>query len=327
MPRVRRQVAGQLFRRGREQVCVLRCGRDEFRVPERSAQRGDVLRRRAAAAAENGHTGIEHRLHERREFLRRAVVHSLAADGNGHAGVGLCDQRYAGVFPQAAQLHEHLLRPGRAVEPESVDAHALQHGQRGGHVRARETPAALVAREGHEDRLVAHAAHGQYGGARVRERHHRLNDIQIDTGRFESGRLLGVDIDQILERCLTKRSEKQTRRREIARDPRLPVRRLTRERGEAAIIVGCLVEDAAFLELLPVGAEGRRVEYLASGSDIAALDVHNDVRVLERPLLSAHIAGVAVLLQFGAGRAVEDEGETDFHVVTSVKCYGCGKVR
>ena len=30
-------------------------------------------------------------------------------------------------------------------------------------------------------------------------------------------------------------------------------------------------------------------------------------------LLGAHIAGVAVLLQFGAGRAVEDEGETDLH--------------
>ena len=290
---------------------MLRCGRDEFRVPERSAQRGDVLRRRAAAAAENGYARCQHRLYKCREFLRRAVVHGLAADGNGHAGVGLCDQRYAGIFPQTAQLHEHLLRAGRAVEPEGVDAHALQHGQCGGHVRARETPAALVAREGHEDRLVAHAAHGQYGGACIRERHHRFDDIQIDAGRLEPGRLFGINIDQILERRLAERSKKQARWRKIARDPRPAVRRFARERGKAAVIVCRLVEDAAFLELLPVGTEGRRVEHLASG--VAALDADNDVRVFERPLLGAHIAGVAVLLQFGAGRAVEDEGETDFH--------------
>ena len=306
---------------------MLRRRRDEFRVFQGVPQRGDVLRRRAAAAAENSHTGIEHRLHERREFLRRAVVHGLAADGNGHAGVGLCDQRYAGVFPQAAQLHEHLLRPGRAVEPESVDAHALQHGQRGGHIRAREAPAALVAREGHKDRFVAHAAHGQHGGACIRERHHRLDDIQIDAGRLEPGRLFGINIDQILERRLAERSKKQASWRKIARDPRPAVRRFARERGKAAVIICRLVEDAAFLELLPVGTEGRRVEHLASGGNVAALDADNDVRVFERPLLGAHIAGVAVLLQFGAGRAVEDEGETDFHVVTSVKCYGCGNDR
>lgn len=142
--------------------------------------------------------------------------------------------------------------------------------------------------------------------------------IQIDAGRFESGRLLGVDIDQILERRLAERSKKQARWRKISRDPRPAVRRFARERGEAAIIVGCLVEDAALFEFLAVGTEGRRVEHLASGGNVAALDADNDVRVFERPLLGAHIAGVAVLLQFGAGRAVEDEGETDFHVVTSV---------
>ena len=306
---------------------MLRRGRDEFRVFQGVPQRGDVLRRRAAAAAENGHAGREHRLYERREFLRRAVVHGLAADGDGHAGVGLRDQRHAGVFPQAAQLHEHLLRPGRAVETERADAHALQHGQRGGHVRAREAPAVLVAREGHEDRLVAHAAHGQHGGACVRERHHRLDDEQINAGRLEPGRLLGVDVDQILERRLAERGEKQACRRKIARDPRLAVRCLARERGKAAVIVCRLIENAALFELLPVGAEGRRVEHLTAGGDIAALDVHNDVRVRERPLLGAHIAGVAVLLQFGAGRTVQDEGKTDLHIVTSVKCYGCGNDR
>jgi len=35
--------------------------------------------------------------------------------------------------------------------------------------------------------------------------------------------------------------------------------------------------------------------------------------VLERPLLGAHITAVAALLQFGAGRTVEDEGKTDLH--------------
>ena len=167
----------------------------------------------------------------------------------------------------------------------------------------------------------------QHGGACVRERHHRLDDVQIDAGRLKPGRLLGVDVDQILERRLAERGEKQARRRKIARDPRLAVRCLARERGKAAVIVCRLVENAALFELLPVGAEGRRVEHLTAGGDIAALDADNDVRVRERPLLGAHIAGVAVLLQFGAGRTVQDEGKTDLHIVTSVKGYGCGNDR
>ena len=274
---------------------MLRGGRDEFRVFQGVTQRGDVRRRRAAAAAEDGHAGFKHRGHKGREILRRAVIHGLAADGDGHAGVRLCDQRHAGIFPQAAQLHEHLLRPGRAVEPEGADAHALQHGQRGGHICSGEASAALVAGEGHEDGLVAHAAHGQHRSARVRERHHCLNDEQVDPGFLETGSLLGVDVDQILERCLAERGEKETRRREIARDPCPAVRRFARERGKAAVKIRRVVEDAALFELLAVCAEGRRVEHLASGGDIAALDLAHDVRMRERPLLGAHIAGVAVL--------------------------------
>ena len=57
--RVHRQIAGELFRRGGEQISVLRGGRDEFRVFQGVAQRFDVRRRRAAAAAEDKITAQE----------------------------------------------------------------------------------------------------------------------------------------------------------------------------------------------------------------------------------------------------------------------------
>ena len=88
---------------------------------------------------------------------------------------------------------------------------------------------------------------------------------------------------------------------------------LLREGGKAAVIFRRPVHDAALLELLAVGAEGRRIDDPAARVEIAALHLPDRLRVLKHPLLGAALARVAALLQLGAGCAVKNQGKTDFH--------------
>ena len=280
---------------------------------ERGAQGGDMCPVGAAAAAEDSDARLQHRGDAGGEFLRRAVIDRTAVDNLGHPGVRLGEQRHARVFAQALQQGEHLRGASRAVQPEGAHTHTLQHGERGGHVRPRQRAARRVTGEGDKDRLVTHAAHGEYGCARVGERHHRLDGVEVDPGLLKPRGLFGVDVYQLLEARLAERGEKQPRRGDVACDPCAARRGLLREGGKAAVIFRRPVHDAALLELLAVGAEGRRIDDPAARVEIAALHLPDRLRVLKHPLLGAALARVAALLQLGAGCAVKNQGKTDFH--------------
>ena len=75
------------------------------------------------------------------------------------------------------------------------------------------------------------------------------------------------------------------------------------------------VEDAALFELLAVAAERRRVEHIRAARHILALNFKDALGMLEHPLLGAHVAGEAALLELGAGRAVQNHGKLHFHRV------------
>ena len=271
----------------------------------------------AAAAAEHRHAGAQHVRDQGDKFLRCAVVDGFAVHDLRHSGVGLGDKRHAGVLAQTAQLGQHLLRPRRAVQTEGVDAHALQHHQRRRHIAAGDAAAVLIAGEGDKNRLVADAAHRQHRGAGVGQRHHSLDDEQIHTGAFQAGGLLGVDIHQLLEGHVAQRGEERAGGGDVSRPQRPAAGGLLRQGCQTAVIVLRAVEDAVLLQLAPVGAEGGGVQHLAAAVHIAALDVDDGLRVLQCPLLGAHIAGIAALLQLGAGGTVQYQGKMKLHILTS----------
>ncbi len=171
---------------------------------------------------------------------RRAVVHGLSVDDLGHASVRLCDERDTRVTAQPLELEQHLVRP---VEQLSSDA--LHHGQRRGHVRARQAPAALVAGEGDKDRLVAHTAHCEHCCACVGQGHHRLYHEEVDPRLLKPRGLLGVYIHKLLKCGVSERREEASCRRNVTRDPRAAVRRLPESEASSRFI--CAVRLKIFL--------------------------------------------------------------------------------
>ena len=308
------QQGGELLCGGGQQICVQRGGRRDGRAVQRTAQGSNMLRRGAAAAAEDHDAGGQHVRHQRGELLRRAVVHRLAVHDGGHAGVGLGDQGDAGVLPQAAELGQHLVRPRRAVETEGVDAHALQYQQGGGDVGAGDAAAILVAGKGDEDGLGGDAAHGQHGGTGVGQGHHGLNDVQVHTGGFQSGCLLGVGVHQLVEGGAAQRGQKQAGGRQVSGQQGLAVRGLTGQVRQTAVIGGGVLRYAVLRQLHGIAAEGGGVEHLAAGGHVIALDGQDAVRMGQHPLLRADVAGVAALLQLRTGGTVQNKGKTQFHM-------------
>ena len=302
--RVHGEIAHVLFGGGGEQVGVLGGGADKFRVFEGLCQGGNIVLVRAAAAAEDGRARLEHVGHPADKLLRGAVIGGLAVYGDGHSGVGLGDEGHPGIVPQAAQLFQHLFRAGGAVQAEGADPHALEHHQRGGHVGARQAAPALVAGEGDEDGPVADAADGQHGGPGVGQGHHGLHHEQVHPRLLQPGGLLGIDVHQLLKGGLPQRGQEQTRGGDVPGHPGPALHRLLRQGGQPPVILRRLVENAPLLQLLPVGPEGGGIHHLAARLDIAALNVLDAVRVVQHPLLGAHVALIAPLLQLGPGGTV-----------------------
>ena len=106
---------------------------------------------------------------------------------------------------QALELRQHLLGACRAVQSECAYAHTLHHGKRRDHVRTGEDLAALIAGKGHKDGLFTHAAHGQNRRTRVGQRHHRLDDVEVNARLLKARRLLGVNFDELFKRRVAKR--------------------------------------------------------------------------------------------------------------------------
>ncbi len=101
------------------------------------AQLGDVLGRRAAAAADERQPELAgERLVGVRQLLRGERVVGAVGGQLGQPGVRHAGQRDPRVRGQVAQVLAHLGRPGGAVQADQVDAERLQRGQRGADLAA-----------------------------------------------------------------------------------------------------------------------------------------------------------------------------------------------
>lgn len=59
---------------------------------------------------------------------------------------------------------------------------------------------ALIAGKGHKDGLLLHAADRQNRRTRIGQRHHRLNDVEVDARLLKARHLLGVNVDELFKR-------------------------------------------------------------------------------------------------------------------------------
>ena len=113
---------------------------------DRAEHRARVLRRRAAAAADEAHAALQHAAREHAEVLGVRDVQRAALDRGGQAGVRLRDHRLAAADHAGDDLIE-LRRPDAAVAADDIGARGDQAIRDLGGPEA--TVAAAVAVEHH----------------------------------------------------------------------------------------------------------------------------------------------------------------------------------
>ena len=118
--------------------------------------RGQVRRGRPAAAADGGDAELgDEPVEVVGELVRRQVVVHPAVDDRRQAGVRQAGDRDPAVGGEVAERLAHLGRAGRAVEPDDVDLHRVERGQRGRDLGARQHPAGQLDRHLHLQRHLA----------------------------------------------------------------------------------------------------------------------------------------------------------------------------
>ena len=132
---------------------VLRRIRPERQTADRRDRAPDMLRRGAAAAAHRLHAERGDLSHPSGKIRGSDVIHRppLVVRA-GKSGVGIHQNRHRGRLHQLLHDRNHLLRTESAVDPERIDAEALQHRDDRGHRAAREQLACAIVNRGHENR-------------------------------------------------------------------------------------------------------------------------------------------------------------------------------
>ena len=175
--------------------------------------RADVLRRRAAAAADDADAvaldELAQRLGQRAGLLRedRLAVRALMRD----AGVRDAVDRQRRVLAEEADRVAHVLGAGRAVEADDVDLQRLERRQRGADVGAQQHLAAVgQQRDGGLDRHAAaggleRLAHAEDRGLDLEDVLRGLDDQEVDAALEQAGGLLAEDLDELAEADLAER--------------------------------------------------------------------------------------------------------------------------
>ena len=147
-----------------------------------------------------------------RQFLRRQFVHGVPAYVLRQAGIGQHRNFLGGIQRQVADRVVHLLRTGRAVQPDRVHVEWFERGQRSADFRAQQHGSGFLQRDlhGHGQSLARfphgfeHADGGDLGLQQVLRRFDQKN---IDAAFDQRGGLLLVRRHHRVEADVTERRQ------------------------------------------------------------------------------------------------------------------------
>ena len=287
---------------------------------------GDVLGRRAAAAADDGHAEaldeLAQHLGQRLGLLGedRLAVGALQRQ----AGVGDAVHRHRAVLAEEADRVAHVLGAGRAVESERVDLQRLQGGQHGADVGAQQHLAAVgQQRDARLDRDRAPERLERLAGAEDRGLDLEdvlggLDDDEVGAALDEPARLLLEDGDELAEGDLAQRrvvgGGQVAGGADRPGDELVLADRLARDLGGALVDLERVLAQAPLLELQTRGLEAVGLHDLGARLDHRLVQRLDDVRAVQDQRLVALALQPAVvgrrqvvLLERRAHRAVEDD--------------------
>ena len=187
-------------------------------------KQSDVLRRRAAAAAENRRAFLRKALHVRVKFLRPHGVRGLAVHGNRQTGVRVDDNGQIRQRQHFIDKAFHLLRTEAAVDAHRVRTEALRQQQCRRDVAARQELSRAVKRKRYNDRQVTVFLCRKQRRLRFVGVAHRLDDYEIGVVPARDN-FLFKKLVRVIKRQITERLQKLAGGADVERHRRLAAAR------------------------------------------------------------------------------------------------------
>ena len=283
----------------------------EGQVAALADEGGDVLRRGAAAAAEELRAGFGDGPHAPGEVLRAEVEHRLPVHGARQASVRRGGDGEAGRGGQPLGYRQHLRRAEAAVEAQGVHAQALEQRGHGFGRAAGEQPGLFVVGRCGDYWKSAVLLCGEDGGLELVAVAHRLDDDEVGTGLGAVSHDLGEERDGVLEVKVAERLEELARGADVEGDPGA-VLTLAGPLGGFCNVYGGSYnflkrKFAARRVLEPVGAEGVGVYDVRTRVEVRAVQALYALRVQDVPGLRPFAGLEAHFLQASARAAVQEQ--------------------
>ena len=285
---------------------VLRRIRPERQTADRRDRAPDMLRRGAAAAAHRLHAERGDLSHPSGKIRGSDVIHCppLVVRA-GKSGVGIHQNRHRGRLHQLLHDRNHLLRTESAVDPERIDAEALQHRDDRGHRAAREQLACAIVNRGHENRQITVLLRRQNRCLRLIGIAHRLDEHQIRACCRADAHRLSEETHRLLKRQISHGREQLSRRADIQRDVRvLSARKRARFLCKADRRCHNLLQIIRIFQ--PVRAERIRIENITARLKIGRVNLPDVVRMRQVPGLRQFSSRKPFRLQQRSHAAVKE---------------------
>jgi hypothetical protein len=246
-------------------------------VLDRRGDRGDLERRRPAAAADQASPELAGVRRELGEVLRRGVgVDDATAAQAREPDVRQRGQRRAAVRAHRLERGQRGVQAGAVVRADGGQAQRAQTGRRVGTGHACERLGALVEGQRGDDREARDPAHSLDCGLELVQVVEGLDHEQVDPAAVEQGCLLCEQLGS-----LRRRDGQVAERADRPGDEDVPARhlaRLARQLHARAVDPLELLLEVELRQLAPVGTEGVRLDQVGPGADEARVQGHDALR-------------------------------------------------
>ena len=279
-----------------------------------------MLRRRAAASADDADVVHDEAPGVRRHVLRRAQVDVAPLDVARLSRVGLCRQPAAGDGGHALDRVEHRCRTDGTVDADHRRAALLELRRELLGRRAVERVAVLLGRHLRDDRDVRHAPHGIDRRADFVQIAERLEDEEIDAAVGKRLRLLAEIVARLVDAGLAPRLDADAERSDGAGDVRLLARSVPRDFRRLLVDRVQPIGEAERSELDAVRAERVGLDDVGARADVLLVHFSDQVRLRQVQRVEALVDEDALRIEHRPHRAVAHEDplvervEKRFHV-------------
>ena len=279
----------------------------DIHLPDRRFHLPDVLRRRAAAAADQTHALLREAARIRGEIFRRGQVDVPPLDVARPARVRLRREPRPRHRRHPLDGLEHVRRPDAAVDADHIRAAPLHLRRELLRRRSVEAVAVVLDRHLRDDRQLRDAAHRGNRGADLVQIAEGLQNEEVDAPFDERLRLLPEVRFGLVGAHLAPRLDAHAEWPHGARHVRLIARGLLRDARAFDIDLAHLVAQTERPQLDAVGAERVGLEHVGAGADVVLMDLRHRVGRHDVQRVEAAVDEHALRVEHRPHRAVADE--------------------